>query len=209
MTLEGVRSIATVVRSRRRAIRIPWRGLDGTCDQVDHSSLTAQNGGRILFTDEAMLLANVSIDIPEGDPLLPATLIASPTVILYGEPWHSYWIDRRDTRLPDNPWVFAARVPLLVPFQAFAPAPPTDTEFRLFEFFANPPIVDLVWGANHQFQMVLYGTPNTTAKVLSTLNLQAGALWQPWTSLSMTNAFRVLDPVAAPDAKRFFKGASN
>jgi alanine dehydrogenase len=170
------------------------------------SSLTARNSGEILFNDQAFLLANVGITIPAGNAILPATLIASPTLTLYGRPWHSYWIEKRDTRLTENPWVFAARVPLVNPFQAFAAAPPPNTEFRVWDFVAYPPIVDLFPAADHQVQLVYYGRPDATHQVFSATNLMPGVTWEPGTTISMTNAFRILAPMPAPERWRFFRG---
>ena len=104
------------------------------------SSLTARNGGIILLNNQAFLLANVAINIPPGNPVLPATLTASSTLTLYGQPWHSYWVEKRDTRSNTNPWVFVARVPVTVAFQAIGPALDGNTEYRVWEFIADPPL---------------------------------------------------------------------
>jgi hypothetical protein len=185
---------------------IDLRGVTAFISSGNYSSsLTVANNGSIVFNDQAFLLANVSINIPSGNPLLPPTLIASPTLTLYGKPWHSYWIEKRDTRQALNPWLFAARVPLTNSFQPFAPAPLPDTEFRLFDFVANPPILDLVQAANHQVQIVLYGTPNTTAQVVSKTEVQPPSTWQTWSTIAMTNAFRIFPPASPADPRRFFK----
>jgi hypothetical protein len=140
------------------------------------SSLTADNGGAILFNNQAFLLANVGINIPPGNPILPATLIASPALTLYGQPWHSYWIEERDTRSDLNPWVYGARIPLTNSFQAFAPAPPPNLD-----------------------------TPSKTNQLFSTTSLAAGTTWQPGVVTKMTNAFRIMAPMPATDPKRFFR----
>jgi hypothetical protein len=169
------------------------------------SSLTAQNNGVILLGTQAFLLANVGINIPPGNPILPATLSASPTLTLYGRPWHSYWIEKRDTRSNLNPWTFATRVPLTTAFQAVAPAPPPNTEFRIWDFTADPPILDLFPATGHQTLMIIYDTPGKTNQLLTATNVKPGTTWQPGATASMTNAFRIMVPTVASDPVRFFR----
>jgi hypothetical protein len=169
------------------------------------SSLKAQNSGVILLGTQAFLLANVSINIAAGNPVLPPTLVASHTLTLYGRPWHSYWIEKRDTLSDLNPWVFAARVPLTTAFKAFAPAPPLNTELRVWDFVADPPILDPFPAAGHQTLMILYDTPGKTNQLLTATSVNAGATWQPSTVTTMTNAFKIVGPSAAPDPVRFFR----
>jgi HPt (histidine-containing phosphotransfer) domain-containing protein len=168
------------------------------------SSLTARNGGIILLNSQAFLLANVAINIPPGNPVLPPTLAASSMLTLYGQPWHSYWVERRDTRSDTNPWVFVARIPLTVALQpvTFAAA---NTEYQVWDFIADPPILDIFPAAGHQIQFVIYDTPGKSNQLLTTVSVEPGATWQPGTVTSMTNAFRILPPIPAPDPARFYR----
>jgi hypothetical protein len=162
-------------------------------------SLVAQNGGTILLSNGPFLLANVSINIP-GNVIPP-----SPTLTLYGQAWHSYWVDKRDTSSPDSPWVFAARVPLTNAFQAFAPAPPPHTAFRVTEFVANPSILDLNRAGGGQVQLVLYGAPPKTFVLLSSVSLGDTANWQPGGSVTLTNPFRIFPPMLATNTTFFLR----
>jgi CHASE3 domain sensor protein len=183
--------------------------LSGVCSFISSgnyaSSLTAQNSGNILFTDQAFLLANVGISIPAGNPFLPSTLIASPSLTLYGRPWHSYWVEQRDTRSDTNAWLFLARVPMTNSFQAFAPTPPANTEYRLWDFIADPPIMDMFAAGNQQTYTILYGATNKNYALLTVPTLASGSTWTTNTIINMTNAFRIQPSVAAPDFIRFFK----
>jgi hypothetical protein len=169
------------------------------------SSLTARNGGTILFNNQAFLLANVAINIPPGNPILPAILIASPTLTLYGLPWHSYWIEQRDTGSRLNPWVFMTRVPLTNSFQVLASAPPPGLEFSVWDFVTDSPILDIYPMAGHQTFIIIYDAPGKTDQLLTATNLDSGALWLSGVVTTMTNAFQILAPTPASDPVRFYR----
>jgi hypothetical protein len=162
-------------------------------------SLVAQNYGTILLSNGPFLLANVSINIP-GNVIPP-----SPTLTLYGQAWHSYWVDKRDTSSPDSVWIFAARVPLTNAFQVFAPAPPPHTAFRVKEFVADPSILDLNREGGGQVQLVLYGAPPKTFVLLSSASLGDTANWQPGASVTLTNPFRIFPPMLATNTTFFLR----
>jgi len=169
--------------------------------------LTAQNGGTILFNDQAFLLANVAINIPPGNPVLPPTLIAAPTLTLYGQAWHSYWVEKLDTSNPANGWQFVARVPLTNALQAFAAAPPPNTAYRVREFVADPPILDIFRTPVQQSFLILYGATNKTYQIESTSDLTPPSTWTPGTVVAMTNAFRFLppEPIGPSGPQQFFQ----
>jgi hypothetical protein len=169
------------------------------------SSLTARNGGTFLLNNQAFLLANVAINIPPGNPVLPATLIASPTLTLYGRPWHSYWVESRDTRSGSNPWEFEARIPLTTAFQPVLPAAAANTEYRVWDFIADPPLLDLFPAAGHQTLCVIYDAPGKTNQLLTATSVAPVTVWQPGATTVMTNAFRILAPTPASDPVRFFR----
>jgi ureidoglycolate hydrolase len=169
------------------------------------SSLTARNAGAISLNSQVLLLANVAINIPPGNPILPPTLAASPTLTLYGQPGHSFWIEKRDTRSDLNPWMFVARVPLTNAFQVVAPAASPNTEYRVWDFVADPPIIDILPAAGHQIQLVIYDTPGRTNQLLTATTLAPGTQWQAGPATVMTNAFLTLPPTAASDPVRFFR----
>jgi hypothetical protein len=164
------------------------------------SSLKAQNGGVILINNSAVfLLANVAV-------ALPGLIVqATPAMVLHALPWHSYWVEQRDVRQADSPWVFTARVPMTNTFQTFAAAPPPDTAFRASEFVADPPIVELWAAGAAQAQLLLYGATNQSYQVESAPSLADPIAWSPGDTAAMTNSFRFFAPMPATDATGFFR----
>jgi hypothetical protein len=171
--------------------------------QNGQGSLTAENGGTILFNNQAFLLANVAINIPPGNPILPATLVASDTLALYGTPWHSYQVEEWNNLTPGSP-VTVLLVPLTNSFEAIAAAPPPNTTFLVTDFMANPPILQLGLTPDNQVQLVLFGLTNATYQIQSTTNLRAPITWTPGSVAVMTNAFRIF-PETPPIGAQFYR----
>ncbi len=172
--------------------------------ETGQGSLTEQNGGTILFNNQAFLLANVAISIPAGNPVLPPALVASQTLTLYGIPWHSYRVEEWNTLQPGSP-VTTFLVPLTNSFQAFATAPQPGTAFLVSDFVANPSILQIGLAPGNEAQLVLYGLTNATYTVQSTTNLRPKITWTPVTVAAMTNAFRILPEIPTTPALQFFR----
>ena len=173
------------------------------------SSLTAQNGGTILLYPNAFLLANVAVNISSGGSgVLPPLLAANGTLALYGTPWRSYWVERLDTCASNAEWQFFMRVALTNSLQVFAPAPQACAAFRVREFVADPPIVDIFRAGAHSAWLVLYGSTNRSFEIEATGSLSpAPTTWEPWSDTGvMTNTFRIFPSFPASDTKRFFRG---
>jgi uncharacterized protein YunC (DUF1805 family) len=151
-------------------------------------SLTAQDGGTILFNNEAFLLSNVAISIGAGNPVLPPTLISSQALTLYGIPWHAYKVQERNTLDPDSTWT-TILVPATNNFQAIAAAASANTAFIVEDFVANPPILQLGLTGD-EAQLVLFGETNATYQIQSTTNLATPIPWTSNATAIMTNAFR-------------------
>jgi hypothetical protein len=181
---------------------IDLSNLSGFITPLGASSLVAQNGGVILMNSTAVfLLANVAVTLPGVIAEL------SPAMVLHGLAWQSYWVEQRDTRNAANPWQFLARVPQTNEFQTFASAPRPDAAFRVWEFTADPPILDLWRQADGQVQLVLYGATNKTYAVQSTNSLpNIAGDWPEMATASMTNSFRIFPPVPAIESSRFYRG---
>jgi hypothetical protein len=96
-------------------------------------------------------------------------------------------------------------VPLTNAFQAFAPAPPPHTAFRVYEFVADPSILDLNRAGGGQVQLVLYGAPPKTFVLLSSASLGDTANWQPGASVTLTNPFRIFSPMLATNTTFFLR----
>jgi hypothetical protein len=166
--------------------------------------ITAQNNGTILFDNQPFLLANVAINIPPGNPILPPTLIASSELTLCGKAWDSYRVEERNTLVPGGP-VIVLLVPLTNFFQAIATVPPPNTAFLITDFVANPPILQLDLTPDSQVQLVLYGLTNATYQIQSTANLTTPINWVPGSVAAMTNAFRIFPATPPAGISQFYR----
>lgn len=137
--------------------------------------------------------------------MLPPTIAASSTLTLYGQAWHSYWVDMRDSSSPLNPWVFATRVPLTNSLQPLALTLAENTEYQVYEFVANPPILDLFPAANHNSRMIVYDTPGMTDQILKASSVTNGTVWAVDGEIIMTNSFRDLGTTSNSYPMRFFR----
>lgn len=193
---------------------------DGTDSVVDLSQLSglvlrqkqgqvvAKNGGVILFNEDGMLLSNVSIDIPAGNPVLPPTVTASPSLSLYGKAWHSYWIEVRDATDLASEWNLLFRVPLTNDLQVLTSSPARETVYRVHEFVADPPLVDLWLDAPKTAHFVIYGKPGASFHLEAAAAVPAApAGWTPWGTSTgvMTNSFRITPTFETTGTRQFFR----
>jgi hypothetical protein len=150
---------------------------------------------------------NVAVNI-SGHPVLPHTVSAGPSVSLYGRIWRSYWVEVRDTRAAESPWQFYARVPQTNALQVISGPPKPWQAFRVWEFVADPPILDMVRAGRTNVGVVLYGTPPRNYAVETSPRLDVPApVWTPWTSTGpMTNSFRIFPAFRPAEARRFYRG---
>ena len=169
------------------------------------SSLTATNSGVVLFNPQAFVMVNVGVNIPPGNPVLPPISISAPNIVVRGTPWHSYLLEQRSSLSPDAPWQFFSRVPLTNYFQKAFGKPPANTDFRVTEFIADPPILELSLLPAHQAQLLLYGTTTNTYQIESATTLIAPVTWTPGDLAAMTNAFRFFPSASAIEPSRFFR----
>jgi len=181
--------------------------LSAFATPVGASSLAAQSGGVILLSDRVLLLVNVAVDWA-GNSLVPPQIPASPSVSLYGRAWHSYWVVVRDTPNPASPWQLFARVPLTNDLEVISGPPVAWQAFRVWEFMADPAIVDLNRVAGGQLQLVLYGATNRSFRVETTNSLdRLPAGWAAWAETGvMTNTFRLFTPFTPTEKQRFYRG---
>ena len=172
--------------------------------QAGLGSLTTENGGVILFNNQAFFLANVSISLAANGSTPPAMLNASDMLTLYGTAWHSYRVEEWNTLVRGSP-VTVTLVPLTNSFEIVAAAPSTNTAFLVTEFVANPPILQMVLTPDSEVQMVLYGLTNATYQIESTTNLHAPILWTPGSQVAMTNAFRIFPEMPPTGLQQFYR----
>ena len=89
---------------------------------------------------------------------------------------------------------------------AIAPAPAPNTEYQVWEFVADPPILDLFPAANHHSLLIIYDTPGKTNQILKASNiLLPGTSWSTDVVTIMTNAFRNLGTTTNSYPVRFFR----
>ncbi len=169
------------------------------------SSLVATNGGTVLLNDAPFLLSGVNVDFAAGTPHLPATLLGGTNLVLHGLPWHSYWVEIRDTTAATNAWQFAQRVPLTNEFQVIATRAPANREFRVWEFVADPYWLELSLQTDANIRLVLYGPANQTFEVLATTNLTPVINWQTLDTITLTNTFRIFAPEPMTAPERYFR----
>lgn len=184
---------------------IDLRGLSSFVNIGNHTSLLqTRNGGSFLFNDEAFVLSRVQIDLPSGNAVLPSSLAASSQATLYGQPWQSYWIERRYTSPMSTDWIFTARVPLTNSFQPFTLATSTNVLYRLWKFTAQQPIVDPIRASlQNKFGVVLYGQPQSAYQLLSTRDFSGP--WTAETTVTMTNSFRIFAPSTMVNPFKFYR----
>ncbi len=170
-----------------------------------NSGLSAQAGGNLLFGSQAFLLANVNVDIPPGNPLLPPVFIAGPNLSLYGTPWLSYLIEKRPTQSSAASWEFYSRVPQTNLIQQVGGPPAPNTAYRVTELLANPPILEFALAPDNKLQLLLYGLNNSTYPIETATNLALANPWLPYTSVAMTNSFRFVAPISQHEPERYFR----
>ena len=169
------------------------------------ASLRAQNNGVILLGTQAFLLQNININIPAGNPLLPPVTNSGPNLTLYGVVGHSYLIEQLNTAIPGANWQYFLRVPLTNALQEISAAPPPNIAFRITDFVADPPLLDLFKAPLQNVEVVLYGATNKTYELDSATDLVSPSLWTSNAVAVMTNAFRFFPPIVVSGPGTFFR----
>ncbi len=128
-----------------------------------------------------------------------------PLLILYGKPGSSYTMEWR-TNLMAGTWQFGWRVPLTNLFQDFGVEANKPSQFyRAYEFFADPPILELGRPAATNPSLLLYGVPGTNYIFQATTNLSMDPDWFPWAGLTLTNSFKFTEISNSASGMMFFR----
>lgn len=186
---------------------IDLSSLSSFATPLGASELKAINGGTILLPNSVFLLVNVAVQIA-GHPVLPPVVSAGASVSLYGRAWHGYWVEWRDTRVADSPWQFYSRVAQTNALQVVGGPPQSWQAFRVWEFMADPPILDLRRAGAGQAYPILFGATNKAYGVETAASLDSESItWSPWgeSTGTMTNTFRILPAFPATEPKQFFR----
>jgi hypothetical protein len=147
------------------------------------------------------------------EPLLEATLATNSkrVLTLYGNSNASYAIGYR-TNLAGSQaflsagtnWPLVWRVPMTNLWQTFDANPlPPQLFYRAWEFFADPPILDLRPAAQTSLQLLVYGRAGTNYVLQGTTNLAASGSWQSIGTFSLTNSFKWLN-LGSPTNRSYF-----
>jgi len=171
------------------------------------SELKAINGGTILLPGNVLLLVNVAVQIA-GHPVLPPVVSAGASVSLYGRAWHSYWVEVQDTRVPQSVWQLLTRVAQTNDLQVIGGPPKSWQAFRVWEFMADPPLLDLHRAGVGLAYPILFGTTNKAYSLETAVSLDGlPASWSLWGSGTgtMTNTFRILPALPTTEPTQFFR----
>ena len=162
------------------------------------SSLKATNSGVILLNEQPWFLSGVTVGFS-------GTLLTNRNqLVLAADAWRSYWVEARNTASPTNEWIFYRRVPLTNDLQAIGPRAAANTEYRAWEFVADPYLLDLNRvGTN--LQLVLFAPTNRTLDLQSASNLTPVINWETIATATMTNTFRIFPPEPATAPQRYFR----
>jgi hypothetical protein len=206
--LSGLESVAgsyVDVRADGAGSVVDISGLTGFFSDNNQGFLIARNGGTLLLNTNTMLLAGVAIDIQSnpGD-VLPPFVAASPSPVLYGQPWRSYRIESRNPLEAGSPWQLYLRVPLTTPFEGIGPRPSTHLALRVMVFVADPPEVDLRRGEG-LVQNILFGVPGRTYRLESATSLSALIASEDGPTTTLTNSFFIYPSAGATNGARFYR----
>lgn len=188
--------------------------------QLSFAALSSQSSGFI-----PLALSNVAGLKPDGgpvgnafgqpgrvvvvgkEPLLEAALAtnAQRVLTLYGNPGSSYLVSDKTNLLGTN-WLTGWRVPLTNLAETFGlDAASAMIFYRAAEFFADPPIVELVPGGTNNLTLLLYGKSGTNYVLQLTTNLAANA-WFPATNFMLTNSFLFINEGSKTNKALFYRG---
>ena len=117
---------------------------------------------------------------------------ATRMLTLYGNPGSSYQTLFNTNLLTTN-WLVGWRVPMTNLYQFYSVdqnAP--QIYYRAWEFFADPPILELNQASGTNLVLLLYGKVGTNYFIQATTNLAARNAWPPYMNFTLSNSFRFI-----------------
>ena len=142
-----------------------------------------------------------------AEPLLEAWLATNSQrmVTLYGNPGASYAMGYK-TSLSETNWQLDWQVPMTNLAQGFgADQTAPQIYYRAWEFFADPPLLQLWASGNNNASLLLYGRAGTNYIIQTSTNLSQANGWQPMTSFAPTNSFRFIDTGSLTNGMEFYR----
>ncbi len=141
------------------------------------------------------------------EPLLEARngLIGEPTLTLYGKPGSSYALEWR-TNVLAGAWQFGWHTPMTGLSREFGIEAAKPSQFyRAYEFFADPPILELNSRSGSNVLLLVYKQPTTQYWLESATSVRAGSNWLTVECLSLTNSFQFLQVTNRGEPARLFR----
>lgn len=141
------------------------------------------------------------------EPLLEARngLAGEPTLTLYGKPGSSYALEWR-TNAVGGAWQFGWRTPMTNLARDFGIEAAKPSQFyRAYEFFADPPILEIQGRPAGSLPLLVYGRPGTNYVLESSPVLGPQAHWLPEMSLTLSNSFEYLPLLPMTNQSQFLR----
>jgi hypothetical protein len=141
------------------------------------------------------------------EPLLQAWLNtnAQRMLTLYGNPGATYALGYR-TNLSGTNWQFAWRTPMTNFSETFeANQKPVQLYYRAWEFFADPPILELRRVGPTDLVLLSYGKAGTNYILETNTNLSNSGNWLPMASIAMSNSFQFINQSIVTNRGTFFR----
>ena len=142
-----------------------------------------------------------------AEPLLEGSMASNSTrmLTLYGNPGSSYQT-AFITNIASTNWQQAWRVPM-TNLQQYYPVDQKASQisYRAWEFFADPPLLEMNQGTRTNLTLLLYGRTGTNYALQATTNLTGTPIWYTNTSFTLTNSFRFTDITNQSNGMMFFR----
>jgi hypothetical protein len=141
------------------------------------------------------------------EPLLEAGqgVNRQPLLTLYGKPGSSYAMEWR-TNLLAGAWQYGWRLPMTNLLQNMGIAATKPSQFyRAYEFFAEPPILEIQGGPVGSLPLLFYGRRGTNYVLETSPALGSQAHWLPELSLTLSNSFDFLPPLPTTNRSLFLR----
>jgi hypothetical protein len=171
-----------------------------------------QTAGVISSRADGSVVGNASgqltrLVIIGSEPLLEASLTTNNArlLTLYGKPGSAYAIESK-TNLFTGAWQPRWNVPMSSLSEAFgiASSPPVQF-YRAYEFFADPPVLELRPATATNALLLLYGKAGTNYVIEATTNLSSASSWSHTTNFTLTNSFLFIPAGKATNRAMFFR----
>jgi RHS repeat-associated protein len=142
-----------------------------------------------------------------SQPLLEAWMATNATrmLTLYGNPGASYQMAFR-TNLTTAGWQNGWRAPMTNLYEYFtANQTAPQIFYKAWEFFGEPPILELGAPGTTNLTLLLYGKAGTNYVIEARTNLSNGGVWFPATSFALTNSFQFINEGTRTNKMMFFR----